>query len=87
MIDFDRQYHILALALRLGKASDFKAVGDEGKENYQFLFSKFISMIEQDKCSFFIEPQKKLQLSHHCNIPLIFMIQRKLQNYRTSSKI
>ncbi|OTP12487.1 hypothetical protein A5844_000720 [Enterococcus sp. 10A9_DIV0425] len=59
MIDFDRQYHILALALRLGKASDFKAVGDEGKENYQFLFSKFISMIEQDKGSFFIEPQKK----------------------------
>ena len=64
MIDFNDQYHILAMALRLGKATNFKAVGKKGKENYQFLFSKLIKMIENDQDSFFIETVKKNDLIH-----------------------
>ncbi|PQF21947.1 hypothetical protein [Enterococcus mundtii] len=64
MIDFNDQYHILAMALRLGKAANFKAVGKEGKENYQFLFSKLIKMVENDQDSFFIETDKKNDLIH-----------------------
>ncbi|MGL9893889.1 hypothetical protein [Enterococcus mundtii] len=48
MLDFDGQYHQLALALRLGNAAAFEVVGADGKKNYQFLFSRFIKMIEND---------------------------------------
>ncbi|MGL9771773.1 hypothetical protein [Enterococcus sp. DIV0996a] len=57
MIDFNDQYHILAMALRLGKATNFKAVGKKGKENYQFLFSKLIKMI---KIHFLLKQSKKM---------------------------
>lgn len=61
MLDFDRQYHQLALALRLGNAAAFEVVGSDGKKNYQFLFSRFIKMIENDEDGTLIDhPRKSL---------------------------
>lgn len=59
MLDFDRQYHQLALALRLGNAAAFEVVGSDGKKNYQFLFSQFIKMIENDADNTLIDHNRK----------------------------
>lgn len=87
MIDFNDQYHILAMALRLGKAANFKAVGKKGKENYQFLFSKLIKMIENDQDSFFIETDKKNDLIHSFKQTIDYYDGKKEEIFSTSLKI
>ncbi|OWW46002.1 hypothetical protein F522_08450 [Enterococcus hirae 81-15-F4] len=39
---------MLAMGLRLANATGFEVVGEKGAENYQFLFSQFKKMIEND---------------------------------------
>lgn len=60
MNKYERSYSLLSLALGLAEANDFKVVGEEGKKNYQLLFSKFIRMVEDDKNDFFLKHEKKL---------------------------
>lgn len=38
MLDFDGQYHQLALALRLGNAAAFEVVGSGGRKIINFYF-------------------------------------------------
>lgn len=59
MNKYERSYSLLSLALGLAEANDFKVIGEEGKKNYQLLFSKFIRMIEDDKNDFFLKHEKK----------------------------
>lgn len=56
---FERSYMLLALAYGLADAGDFKAVGEEGKKNYQLLFSTFIKMLENDEQEALIDREKK----------------------------
>ena len=44
----EKKQHILAMGLRLAEATGFEVVGEQGAENYQFLFSQFKKMIEND---------------------------------------
>lgn len=48
MIEQGKKQHMLAMGLRLANATGFEVVGEKGAENYQFLFSQFKKMIEND---------------------------------------
>ncbi|MBF8807989.1 MAG: hypothetical protein IC227_06125 [Enterococcus lacertideformus] len=77
MDDFERKFLMLALALGLGNACDFKVVGEEGKKNYQLLFSTLIKMIENDQHEFFIDKAKKTEI--------ISSLKRTIDFYNTNS--
>lgn len=76
MNKYERSYSLLSLALGLAEANDFKVVGEEGKKNYQLLFSKFIRMVEDDKNDFFLKHEKKL--------PVISSLKRTIAFYDAS---
>lgn len=55
-----KKQHILAMGLRLAKATGFDVVGEKGAENFQFVFSLFKKMIENDhQYQLVISRQKK----------------------------
>lgn len=77
MDDFDRKFHMFALALGLGDAGNFRVVGEEGKKNYQLLFSTLIKMIEMDENEFFIDKTRKPEI--------ISSLKRTIDFYHTNS--
>jgi hypothetical protein len=77
MTNFERKYHMLAMALRLGEAGEFSVVGEEGKKNYQLLFAHFAQMIEKDETAFFIDEKRKPEV--------IQSVKRTIDYYNTQS--
>ncbi|WP_242695358.1 hypothetical protein [Enterococcus mundtii] len=77
MLDFDGQYHQLALALRLGNAAEFEVVGSGGRKNYQFLFSRFIKMIENDVAGTLINESQKNQVIQSLRNTIVYYDMKK----------
>lgn len=77
MLDFDGQYHQLALALRLGNAAAFEVVGSGGRKNYQFLFSRFIKMIENDVAGTLINESQKNQVIQSLRNTIVYYDMKK----------
>lgn len=77
MNNFERKFYMFVLALGLGDAIDFHVVGEEGKKNYQLLFSTLIEMIEKNGKEFFIDKQSKPQI--------IASLNRTIECYETQN--
>lgn len=55
----EKKQHILAMGLRLSDSIGFEVVGEKGAENFQFLFSTFKRMIENDHQCQLVDNQSK----------------------------
>ncbi len=59
-LSYEQQHLILGNALGLENEKSFKSFGERGKNNYQFLFSKFKQMIENDQKGQLVDKPKQI---------------------------
>lgn len=62
MNEFERRCELLSVSLGLKDSAKLSVLGEEGKRNYELLFSTYIKMIEQDQNNFFIDGTKKQKI-------------------------
>ena len=87
----EKKQHILAMGLRLANSTGFEVVGEKGAENFQFLFSIFKKMIENDHQCQLVDNRSKeavLQSLDHTiafyNATNVKEIQKLLENLKNN---